>query len=167
MFERLEPFLATWEREAAMTQRVLDAFTDEALGQSVAPGHRDARRIAWHLVQTLPEMMGRTGLEVEGPGVEALPPLRSGAIADAYRQSASSLAERMRETWSDDTLAESDDMYGERWTRGRTLGALLLHQAHHRGQLTVLLRQAGLPVPGTHGPSLEEWGRWGVEPPAI
>lgn len=43
-------------------------------------------------------------------------------------------------------------MYGEIWARGLTLFYLITHQAHHRGQMTVLMRQAGLPVPGIYGP---------------
>jgi uncharacterized damage-inducible protein DinB len=30
------------------------------------------------------------------------------------------------------------------------------HQTHHRGQMTVLLRQAGLTVPGVMGPTKEQ-----------
>ena len=53
-------------------------------------------------------------------------------------------------------------MYGETWKRGRTLGALVNHQIHHRGQMTVLMRQAGLEVPGVYGPAKEEWGAYGM-----
>ncbi|MDM7920662.1 MAG: DinB family protein, partial [Pyrinomonadaceae bacterium] len=59
--------------------------------------------------------------------------------------------------WNDDTLLQEDNMYGETWTRGLTLFYLMAHQADHRGQMTVLMRQAGLPVPGVYGPSKEEW----------
>jgi len=41
-----------------------------------------------------------------------------------------------------------------------------VHELHHRGQLTVLMRQAGLVVPGIFGPAQEEWTRYGMEPPA-
>jgi uncharacterized damage-inducible protein DinB len=58
-------------------------------------------------------------------------------------------------------------MYGERWTRGFTLFASLLHEVHHRGQMTVLMRQAGLAVPGTAGPSKQEWAQWGMAPPEV
>ena len=44
--------------------------------------------------------------------------------------------------WTDDTLRTKDDMYGEQWARGYTLTSLILHQVHHRGQMTVLMRQA-------------------------
>ncbi|MHB8840055.1 MAG: DinB family protein, partial [Gemmatimonadaceae bacterium] len=41
-------------------------------------------------------------------------------------------------------------------TRGFVLTVLMNHQWHHRGQMTVLMRQAGLSVPGVCGPSREE-----------
>jgi uncharacterized damage-inducible protein DinB len=53
-------------------------------------------------------------------------------------------------------------MYGEKWTRGFTLYVLIAHQSHHRGQMTVLMRQAGLKVPGVCGPSKEEWAAYGM-----
>jgi uncharacterized damage-inducible protein DinB len=46
------------------------------------------------------------------------------------------------------------------WTE--ELSATIRHQTHHRGQLTVLMRQAGLVVPGCYGPSREEWGQYGM-----
>ena len=33
--------------------------------------------------------------------------------------------------------------------------ALLHHEIHHRGQMTVLMRQAGLKLPGVYGPSAD------------
>ena len=42
------------------------------------------------------------------------------------------------------------------------LSALIRHEAHHRGQMTVLMRQAGLTVPGVYGPSREEWVAYGM-----
>jgi uncharacterized damage-inducible protein DinB len=38
------------------------------------------------------------------------------------------------------------------------------HEIHHRGQMTVLMRQAGLKVPGVYGPSREEWTAYGMPP---
>ena len=49
---------------------------------------------------------------------------------------------------------------------GLTLAVLVRHQAHHRGQMTVLMRQAGLKVPGVYGPAREEWAEFGMQPPA-
>jgi len=44
---------------------------------------------------------------------------------------------------------------------------LIQHQNHHRGQMTVLMRQAGLTVPGIYGPAKEEWGNFGMEAPEM
>jgi len=44
------------------------------------------------------------------------------------------------------------------------LVSLITHQAHHRGQMTVLMRQAGLKVPGVYGPAREEWAAMGMPP---
>jgi uncharacterized damage-inducible protein DinB len=56
------------------------------------------------------------------------------------------------------------EMYAERWRKGQVLSVLIRHQCHHRGQMTVLMRQAGLRVPGVSGPSREEWATWGMQP---
>jgi len=36
------------------------------------------------------------------------------------------------------------------------LQTLVVHQIHHRGQMSVLMRQAGLVPPGIYGPTREE-----------
>ena len=46
------------------------------------------------------------------------------------------------------------------------LMTLINHQNHHRGQMTVLMRQAGLTVPGVYG-SKEEWAAAGMEAPKM
>jgi len=88
-------------------------------------------------------------------------------IGSAYRTAAASLVDQLRAQWTDATLSEEDDMYGERWSRAVTLSVLIRHQTHHRGQLTVLMRQAGLPIPGIYGPTREEWANWGMPAPEI
>lgn len=111
--------------------------------------------------------MRRTGLDVPGPAEDTPPPAGAEEIADAYAQVAAALDEEIRLDWSDKSLESEDDMYGERWKRGYTLLALVLHQAHHRGQMTVLMRHAGLKVPGLYGPSREEWAGFGMQAPAL
>ncbi len=38
-------------------------------------------------------------------------------------------------------------------------------ETHHLGQMTELMRQAGLKVPGVYGPSKEEWTAYGMPVP--
>jgi uncharacterized damage-inducible protein DinB len=44
---------------------------------------------------------------------------------------------------------------------------LILHQVHHRGEMIVLMRMAGLAVPGIFGPTREEWAQYGMQPPSV
>jgi uncharacterized damage-inducible protein DinB len=168
MFRTVADFQRTWEYETACTLKLLHALTDASLQQAVTPHDRTLGRIAWHLVTSVPEMMHRTGLKLSGPDENAPMPTRAAAIATAYDEVAKSLAEQVREQWSDEILTEKkDEMYGEQWKRGFTLAALVRHQAHHRGQMTVLMRQAHLRVPGCYGPAREEWNEFGMQPPAV
>lgn len=167
MFRRLTDFAKTWEYESGATLKLLRVLTDASLATAVGPQDRTLGRLAWHITQSIPEIMRRTGLEVQGPAEDAPLPAHASEIAAAYEQMAAALDDEIRLDWSDKSLKSEDDMYGERWKRGVTLLALVMHQAHHRGQMTVLMRQAGLAVPGVYGPSREEWANMGMEPPAI
>jgi uncharacterized damage-inducible protein DinB len=146
---------------------MLAALTDSSLGQSVARDHRTIGRMAWHITQTIPEMLARTGLKIDGPGEKDPVPSSAKTIKDAYDKAAASLLEQVTGNWKDDTLMLEDDMYGENWKRGSTLTSLIHHQIHHRAQMTVLMRQAGLNVPGIYGPSRDEWAQYNAPPPEI
>ena len=157
MFVTIRDFVKEWEDESAATQRVLDALTDASLSTQVAPGHRTLGEIAWHLVTTIHEMLSLAGLKFESPGDERQTPDSAKAIADAYRATSQAMLEAVKTQWNDESLREIKNMYGQSWANGLTLRILIQHQAHHRGQMTVLMRQAGLRVPGVYGPSKEEW----------
>ncbi len=167
MVQSIDDFLSAFAADADKTKKYLAALTDASLGQSIAEGHRTLGRIAWHLAQTIPEMMSKTGLSPEGPGETDPVPASAGAIAAAYARAADSLLAEVKAHWTDDTLAVEDDLYGSKWPRGVTLQVLRDHEAHHRGQMSVLMRQAGLRVPGVYGPAKEEWGAIGMQAPAI
>jgi uncharacterized damage-inducible protein DinB len=167
MFTTLEQFCDVWKDESGLTYKVLCALTDESLAQAVTKDHRTLGRIGWHLTQSIPEMVRRTGLKVAGPDPEQPVPTSAKVIADNYSRAAASLHRELRARWTDDTLAIEDDQFGEKWKRAFTLRALVLHQAHHRGQMTVLMRQAGLRPPDIYGPAKESWAQWNMQPPAI
>ena len=166
MFRRVADFRKAWQQETESTLKILGALEDASLGQAVARDHRTLGRMAWHVATSLAEMMERTGLAIGGPAHESPPPTSAVAIAAAYGQAAKAVADGVS-AWSDATLEVEDEMYGERWPRGLTLQVLIVHQAHHRGQMTVLMRQAGLKVPGVCGPAREEWTAYGMPPPTV
>lgn len=167
MFLSVSNFVQAWDKETKATRRILHALTDASLNQLVAAQDRTLGRIAWHLVTTIPEMMARTGLILESINEDAPLPSTAEEIIYNYREVSNSLVTVVRSQWSDQILLETRNMYGETWTNGYTLSTLIDHQIHHRGQITVLMRQAGLKVPGVYGPSREDWNRMGMEPPLI
>jgi uncharacterized damage-inducible protein DinB len=162
MFRRIENFTGHWAHESAATLKVIRACTDASLAQAVTPSGRTLGRLAWHLVTTLPEMLGHSGLPVTGPAQDAPVPTTVAEIASAYEAAARAVGEQVAARWTDVMLEEKVPMYGEQWLRGDVLYALIVHQTHHRGQMTVLMRQAGLKVPGVYGPAAEEWASMGM-----
>ncbi len=166
MYATLDSFLEDWRGESATTLRVLRILTDASLAQPVTAPGRTLGFIAWHLALTIVEMGGKAGVPVAGPAEDAPPPAQAAAIVVAYETAARSLAAQIRALWTDRMLQEEVPMYGSLWRRASVLSSLVRHQIHHRGQMTVLLRQAGLPVPGIYGPAREEWAQMGMKPMA-
>lgn len=162
MLRRIEDFQKDWTYEAEMTGKVLKTLTDESLGQKVTADGRDLGFLGWHVTQTLGEMLGLVGLKIDAPAHDLPRPDSAAEIAAAYEKAARSVTDQIAANWNDETLLQTDEMYGETWARGLTLFYLITHQAHHRGQMTVLMRQAGLPLPGIYGPSKEEWAVFGA-----
>jgi uncharacterized damage-inducible protein DinB len=165
MYRRLDDFLKAYEQSTAGTAKILGQLTDENLSTRIVPGHRSLGEIGWHIVVSVPEMMSRTGLPLASVDPETPPPAAAGPIRDGYAAVVKELQGALGKQWNDDTLTQLDDMYGQKWPRGLTLSILLHHEIHHAGQMTVLLRQAGQTVPGTHGPSKEEWAKFGMPTP--
>lgn len=167
MFRTIQDFLDLWKKESDATVKIFKAITTECLNQEVCEGHRNIGRVAWHIIQTLPELAGKTGLQVEGPSETAPVPENSDTILTTYQKATNDLASEISQKWQDEDLTKTDNMYGQTWIRGNTLYILIKHEIHHRGQLTVLMRQAGIKVPGIYGPSKEEWPAYNMPEPEI
>lgn len=103
---------------------------------------------------------------MQGPALDSAPASQASEHVAAYDLASNSLVEAIS-AWSDTDLDTVDEMFGERWTRRFTLQVLINHQIHHRGQMTVLMRQAGLRVPGIYGPAREDWAQWDMKPPVV
>lgn len=160
MYRVLQDFIEAWAYESAATLKMLRLLTDESLRQPIIPEGRTLGRLALHLSLSLAEMLHTAGLPIHE--VTGDIPFSAAVLADLYDSSAHEAAEIVEANWTDEQLTEKIPMYGETWTKGFTLAVLINHQAHHRGQLTVLMRQAGLPVPGVYGPAAEEWAGLGL-----
>jgi uncharacterized damage-inducible protein DinB len=164
MFRTVADFESAWNEESGATLKILAQLTDASLDQRVTPKGRSLGFLAWHLVLTMGEMTHKAGLAVQAPPEQTPAPEAAKEIIDTYGKAACSLAAEVKRNWPDTSLEDQIELYGEKWERRKVLSALILHQAHHRGQMTVLMRQAGLAVPGIYGPSYEEWATMGLPP---
>ena len=165
MIRTLDDFFIDWQYESDSTLKVFEALTDKSLQQRVSEEGRTLGKLAWHIVTSIDEMIGRTGLQFSATPHEASQPLSMKEMVEAYRDSKDSIIKSMKEQWTNENLLEEIDMYGELWTVSTVLKTLINHQIHHRGQMTILMRQAGLSVPGMYGPSKDEWLAFGEEAP--
>ncbi|HYF02509.1 MAG TPA: DinB family protein [Patescibacteria group bacterium] len=163
MYRKLDDFYTDWKFESEATLKVLKNLSDDALNHAVTEEGRTVGDIAWHLVLTLGEMPKRAGLPIDAPEESSEIPLAQ-EISETYALASVSLESELKKNWKDENLSEKVNMYGEEWPKGTVLSTLIMHQAHHRGQLTILMRQAGLRVPGVYGPSREEWELMGLPP---
>ncbi|MBT2728030.1 DinB family protein [Bacillus sp. ISL-75] len=167
MYTSISEFIEDWNQEAASTQKVLDALTDGSLQQAVSPDDRTLGRIAWHVVTSTPEMLNEFGVTVENVENSSTVPSSAKEIADTFRKVSEDTIDAVKKQWTDASLKEMKNVFGMDMQKAVTLSLLIKHIIHHRGQMTVLMRQAGLNVPGVYGPSRNEWSKMGMEAPAL
>jgi uncharacterized damage-inducible protein DinB len=159
----IDGLLQELEAEAGTTRRVLERVPDNQLAWRPHEKARTLGELALH-VAVVP---GAVAELFGGPS-----PAQAPQFADPSPKSASELIPAL-----DDSIAKAkkvlggmDDatfmavfrlMHGEREIfaipRGALLRSVMLnHWYHHRGQLTVYLRELDVPVPSIYGPSADE-----------
>jgi uncharacterized damage-inducible protein DinB len=162
MYSTIDAFTTDWKKESDSTLKIMKALSDASLKTKVNAEGRSLGFLAWHIVLTLGEMGSKAGLTVVAPAENSSEPASASAIAAAYEKAAQTFGADVKAKWTDAMLPEMIEMYGEKWTRASTLFGLVKHEVHHRAQMTVLMRQAGLKVPGVYGPAREEWAQYGM-----
>ncbi len=151
------------DMEAATTRRVLERVPDAQLGWKPAEKSRTLGQLAWHiavnpgsvasLAATTPAQMPNFGTD---PSPKSAAELLA-ALDDSVKSAKTVLAgmddSAMTSMW---TLMAGDAqvMTMPRIALFRTI--MLNHWYHHRGQLSVYLRQLGVPLPSIYGPSADE-----------
>lgn len=160
MYRKIDDFLTDFSDETQSTLKVFNNLTDDVLSRSFHEDNRTLGRLAWHIVHTLGEMTHAAGLPLEPIAVE--PELTVENLVSLYTKESEAIKNAVKANWKDDCLTDKIPMYGEEWKKGFVLSVLIRHEAHHRGQMTVLMRQAGLKVPGVYGPSKDEWAAMGM-----
>ncbi len=156
MYTSIAEFVEDWGRESAISLKVHRALTDASLPQRSDPEGNTLSRIAWHMAVMIGMTGSAVGLEVTAPARGTEPPGSAAGIAEAYGAAARSLGEQASARLGDEKLPAEISYFGRSLPLAAVLQSLVRHQIHHRGQMTILMRQAGVVVPGVYGPSREE-----------
>lgn len=154
MYRTTEDFLADWQANAAGTLNVFKAITDDKMDVAIVEDHNSLGWLAWHLVSAAGFFGQFAKLQIPAPGPTMQQPKTMAEIVEAYELVIEAYNKEVA-ALTDDELLEEVPGFGGPTLRGKLLRALIDHQTHHRGQMTVLLRQAGLIVPPVMGPTKE------------
>ena len=158
----IQPLLQELEHEAQTTRRVLERVPEEHMGWKPHPKSYSLGQLALHVAQ-LPG--GVAELAMTSP---AAPPAFVQQQARTSAELITALDQAVAKAKSllsglDDEAATatwrlvSGDHELLAMPRVALLRAIMLnHWYHHRGQLTVYLRQLNVPVPSVYGPSADE-----------
>src|SRR5271157_1582127 len=156
MYKTINEFVDDWTKESAITLKALQALTDASLKQKSDPEGNTLGKLSWDMSVTLGVTGTALGLEVAAPARGTEPLSSAKGMADAYQTAAKSLTEQTSKKLKDGQLASEVTFHGRTLPMATVLSGLIRHQIHHRGQMTILMRQAGVVVPGVYGPSREE-----------
>jgi uncharacterized damage-inducible protein DinB len=158
----IEALLQELDQETHTTRRVLERVPGDRLGWKPHDKSMSLGQLALH-VATVPGGVAQVALQSPLPLPEFKHPSAASAaeLIPALEQSVAKAHEVIR-TMDDAALAKIwRVMDGEREVLAMPVGALLRsimlnHWYHHRGQLSVYLRQLDVPVPSIYGPSADE-----------
>lgn len=158
MFISVDEFITEWKYEAENTLKLLNGMTDDSLDQSIGEDLRSLGELAWHITNSIKEIISESGLKFEVPFKKDEMPGSAKEITEKYTLASNTMILAAKSNWKDEDLKEMIKAFGflEMPIYG-LLRMAIQHQTHHRGQMTVLMRQAGLEIPGMYGPSREEW----------
>jgi len=150
MYRKVDDFLLDWNISQEGTLNVFKAMTNDKLDQSIVEGHNSLHWLANHIVGSIGSFGGFAGFNL--PKTE--PSSTVNELINSYEAQSEALKNEAARL-TDESLLEEIDGFTGKIPRGQLLRSFIDHQTHHRGQMTVLLRQANLTVPPVMGPTKE------------
>lgn len=155
----LERFIEIWEHESAKTVKLLESLPQDGYDFRPDAGGRSLGELAWHLAE--PEAYGTFAIERGGfarvpkpEGIER--PRTIPELAPAFDRVHRDARARVQSLKAGD-LDRSIPFFNEQPITVRNVlwDFMLLHGIHHRGQLALLVRQAGGQPVSLYGPTRE------------
>src|SRR4051812_36452961 len=158
MYSHVQDFLDDYKWESESTKKVLNALTPESLQHLKAKDDETSiGNLAAHLGEAPVQVLNQGGLDLTMPTKSENPTVSE--LAGNYEKVIGELFEKVK-NWSDEELQQTANFFGMEWKKGLALTAMLHHEIHHRGQLTAMMRNAGVIVPSVYGPNREETAEW-------
>ncbi len=158
----IDPMLMELEQEAATTRRVLERIPSDQLGWKPHPKARSLGELAVHVATSqkgVTQALQQSTYEMAMR--ESAVPATTEEIVAMFDESAAS-TRAMLDGMSDADLMSSWSLTREGVAKftapkaGVVRMIVLNHSYHHRGQLSVYLRQLGVALPSIYGPSADE-----------
>lgn len=159
-----EDILQELDQEAATTRRVLERVPEDKLDWRPHEKSFSLGQLAMH-VATIPGALAQVStmetFNVKGPDVPRPSASSTAELLEALDESLTQAHEILGRMDGDSLATPWQLMDGDQVLltipRASFLRSVMLnHWYHHRGQLTVYLRQTGALVPGVYGPSADE-----------
>src|SRR6185436_15107109 len=155
-------FLPEFDAEMAATRRLLERVPAEELDWKPHPKSRSLGELATHVTE-LPRWAIRFEKESFQVGSEKAPPMPDAAAYlarfDENASAARAAIARASDEWmqKDFTVLKADGQVFFTSNRQSLIRRVLLnHLIHHRGQLTVYMRELDRPLPAIYGPTADE-----------
>jgi uncharacterized damage-inducible protein DinB len=159
MTRELDRFIDIWQREAAKTVQVLAALPKDQYDFRPDAEGRSLGELAWHLAEGDAYMtwsIANNSFSSAGkpPGMER--PRAVEELAPGYERIHRDAVERVRKL-TDEDLERSLTFFNGADLKVRDIlwDFVLLHNIHHRGQLTLMTRLAGGQPAACFGPTRE------------
>jgi uncharacterized damage-inducible protein DinB len=157
-----EGFLPELDAEIATTRRLIERLPADRLNWKPHPKSKSLEELATHVVE-----QPRWGLRIEAEsfavGSEKAPSMKTAAdfLARLDANAAAGRAAIARRTDADmlgefRVLRPDGTVFFAISRQALIRRILLNHMIHHRGQLTVYLRQNDVPLPPIYGPTADE-----------
>ena len=95
MFRKISDFINDWKYETSESITLLNMLTDDVLNKELIGEVRKIGKLAWHIVGTNNEMLGKAGLTIKGSHIDSAAPTTVKEIVEGYTFSAASVAEEV------------------------------------------------------------------------
>jgi uncharacterized damage-inducible protein DinB len=155
----LDRFRKVWDMEAGLTTKLLESLPTDQYDFRPDPGNRSLGEMAWHLSEiegyiSYGITKGAVTFQEAPPNIKR--PREVKSLAPGYRKVHEEAVARLADLTVADLDREIPFVMGPLPIRDILWGTMLMHQIHHRGQLSLLCRLAGGTAPGIYGPNREE-----------